>query len=124
MHVVATSKAPKAVGPYSQAIAANGFVFASGQIPLDPATGTMVTGSVTIETTQVLNNLKAVLESAGSSLARVVKTTVYLKDMQSFEEMNKVYAQFFCDNPPARATIQVGKLPKDAAVEIEAIALL
>jgi 2-iminobutanoate/2-iminopropanoate deaminase len=124
MQVVATDKAPGAVGPYSQAIIANGFVFLSGQIPLDPSTGSMVTGTITMETTQVLNNLKAVLESSGSDLSRVVKTTVYLKDMADFEEMNRTYAEFFKSNKPARATIQVGALPRNARVEIEAVALL
>ncbi len=124
MQVVATEKAPKALGPYSQAIVANGFVFASGQIAIDPATGNLNTGSTAEQTRQVLNNLQAVLESAGSGLSKVVKTTVFLKNMGDFEQMNAVYAEFFSQTKPARATVEVARLPKDVSVEIEAIALL
>ena len=124
MQVVATEKAPKALGPYSQAIVANGFVFASGQIAIDPATGNLNTGSTAEQTRQVLNNLQAVLESAGSGLSQVVKTTVFLKNMGDFEQMNAVYAEFFSQTKPARATVEVARLPKDVSVEIEAIALL
>ena len=121
--VVSSELAPKAIGPYSQAIRANGFVFCSGQIPLDPQSAQMVTGGVEEQTRRVLENLKAVLESAGSSLENVVKTTVYLKDMNDFVRMNTVYATYFASNPPARATVEVARLPKDALVEIEVVAL-
>lgn len=124
MKVVSTEKAPQAVGPYSQAIIANGFLFCSGQIAIDPATGTINQGSTAEQTTQVLKNISAVLESQGASLADVVKTTVYLKSMDDFQEMNNVYASFFKDNKPARATVEVARLPKDVSVEIEAIAAL
>ncbi len=124
IQTISTEKAPKALGPYSQAIVANGFVFCSGQIPLDPATGTLVTGAIADQTRQVLENLSNVLQSAGSDLSKVVKTTVFLKDMNDFDQMNSVYAEFFVDLKPARATIQVAKLPRDAGVEIEAIALI
>lgn len=120
--IISTDQAPAAVGPYSQAVKANGFVFTAGQLPLTPDTGTIVPGGIQAETQQALLNLKAVLEAAGSSPARVVKTTVFLKDMNDFPAMNQVYAKFFAENPPARSTIQVG-LPKGALVEIEAIAL-
>ena len=120
--IVQTEHAPRAIGPYSQAIKTNGLIFASGQIPTDPATGEFVAGGIEEQTRQVLKNLSAVLEAAGSSLDRVVKTTVFLIDMQEFAAMNEVYATFFTSNPPARATVQVARLPRDARVEIEAIA--
>jgi 2-iminobutanoate/2-iminopropanoate deaminase len=120
--VVQTDGAPKAIGPYSQAIRSGGLMFLSGQIPLDPASGTLVTGSVADQTRRVLENLKAVLEAAGLSLAAVVKTTVFLKNIDDFAAMNEVYAQYFTDRPPARSTVQVARLPRDAAVEIDAIA--
>ncbi|MGB9755006.1 MAG: reactive intermediate/imine deaminase [Roseiflexus castenholzii] len=120
--VVQTPDAPQAIGPYSQAIIANGFVFCSGQIPLTPD-GVLVEGDVAVQTRQVLANLQAVLTAAGSSLDQVVKTTVFLADMSDFAAMNAVYAEFFATNPPARSTIQVARLPRDARVEIEAIAL-
>jgi 2-iminobutanoate/2-iminopropanoate deaminase len=120
--VIATDHAPQAIGPYSQAVRAGQFVFCSGQIPLDPVTGQLVVGSVADQTRRVLENLKAVLEEAGSSLASVVKTTVYLKDMGDFAEMNGAYADFFHEAPPARATVEVARLPKDVAVEIDALA--
>jgi 2-iminobutanoate/2-iminopropanoate deaminase len=121
--IIQTVHAPQAIGPYSQAIKANGLVFASGQIPTDPQTGQFVKGGIEEQTEQVLKNLAAVLESAGSSLDRVVKTTVFLLDMQEFGAMNEVYGKFFEADPPARATVQATRLPRDARVEIEAIAL-
>jgi len=121
---ISTDKAPAAVGPYSQAVVANGFVFASGQIALDPATGQMPDGGVVAQTHQVMRNLKAVLEAAGSSLDKVVKATVYLASIDDFAAMNEVYAEHFGDARPARAAIGVGALPKGAAVEIEAIAVV
>jgi 2-iminobutanoate/2-iminopropanoate deaminase len=120
---VQTGGAPKAIGPYSQAIRANGMVFASGQIPLDPATGELIQGGIAEQTERVLNNLKAVLEAAGSSLEDVVRTTVYLTDLGDFAEMNAAYAGFFKLAPPARSTVQVSRLPRDARVEIDVIAL-
>jgi len=122
--VIISPRAPKAIGPYSQAIRVGEFVFCSGQIGLDPATGRLVDGGIAAETRQVLTNLFAVLEAAGSSLAQVVKTTVYLKNLDDFITMNEVYAAFFPTNPPARATIEVAHLPRRALVEIEAIALV
>lgn len=121
---VKTDRAPGAIGPYSQAIKAGGFVFASGQIPIDPETGAFVPGGVAEQTEQVLKNLSAVLEAAGSSLAQVVKTTVFLADMSEFSAMNEVYGKFFTSAPPARATVAAAGLPRDARVEIEAVALL
>jgi len=121
---VQTDNAPGAIGPYSQAIKANGFVFASGQVPLDPATGKMVQGGIGEQTERALNNLKAVLEAAGSSLDRVVKTTVFLADLGDFVEMNEAYGKFFGDVPPARSTVEVSRLPRDARVEIDVIAML
>jgi 2-iminobutanoate/2-iminopropanoate deaminase len=121
---IQTDKAPAAIGPYSQAIKAGGFVFASGQIPTDPHTGEFVPGGIAEQTTQVLKNLKAVLEAAGSSLDQVVKTTVFLADMKEFSGMNEVYATFFSDPPPARVTVAAAGLPRDARVEIEVVALL
>jgi len=120
---VQTDNAPKAIGPYSQAIKAGGLVFASGQIPLDPATGQIVAGSIGDQTERVLNNLKAVLEASGSSLDRVVKTTVFLADLGDFNEMNEAYGRFFQAVPPARSTVEVARLPRDARVEIDVIAL-
>lgn len=120
---IQTESAPQAIGPYSQAICANGLVFASGQIPIDPSTGQFVSGGIAEQTEQVLRNLAAVLESAGSGLDRVVKTTVFLVDMDEFTAMNDVYARFFTAEPPARATVQAARLPRDARVEIDAIAL-
>ncbi len=121
--VIATKKAPGAIGPYSQGIAAGGFVFASGQIPLDPSTGAFVPGGIEEQTEQALKNLSAVLAEAGCSLADVVKTTVFLKDMGDFAAMNGIYAKYFTEKCPARSAVQVGALPKDAMVEIEAIAV-
>ena len=121
--VISTDRGPRAIGPYSQAIRANGFLFLSGQVSLDPATQQLVPGDIAAQTTRVLENLKGILEAAGSSLDRVVKTTVYLKDMNDFSAMNEVYARYFPNDPPARATVEVARLPKDARVEIELIAL-
>ena len=118
-----SDRAPKAVGPYSQAIAAGGLIWASGQIPLLPATGVMVEGGVGEQARQALCNLRAVLEAAGSGLDRVVKATVYLVDMGDFEEFNVVYAEFFGDAPPARVCVEVSGLPKGARVEVDAVAL-
>ena len=117
-----TEQAPRAIGPYSQAVVAGGLVFASGQIPLDPQTGEFVAGGIREQTEQVLRNLGAVLAAAGSSFARVVKTTVYLADMNDFAAMNEVYGRYFQTEPPARATVQAARLPRDARVEIDLIA--
>ena len=119
-----TADAPAAIGPYSQAVVAGEWVFCSGQIPIDPATGALETGDVATQTRLVLSNLQAVLTAAGSSLASVVKCTVYLRDMDDFAAMNQVYAEAFDSTKPARATVQVSRLPKDVAVEIDAIAQL
>jgi 2-iminobutanoate/2-iminopropanoate deaminase len=119
---ISTARAPAALGPYSQAIRSGNLVFVSGQIPLDPATGQVVAGDVAIQTERVLRNLAAILEAAGSSLALVVKTTVYLKDLEDFGKMNEVYARFLGVNPPARATVEVSRLPRDVSVEIELVA--
>ncbi len=121
--IVKTEDAPAAIGPYSQAVRAGGFVFASGQIPLDPKTGQFVEGGVREQTEQVLRNLAAVLEAAGTGLDRVVKTTVFLADMDDFAAMNEVYGRYFAADPPARATVEAARLPKEARVEIEVIAL-
>jgi 2-iminobutanoate/2-iminopropanoate deaminase len=120
--IVSTHAAPQAIGPYSQAIVWNGMVFVSGQIPLDPKTGTVVAGGIVEQTERVLTNLREVLTAADSSLAAVVKTTVFLKDMGSFAQMNEVYSRYFPENPPARSTIEVARLPRDVSVEIECIA--
>jgi 2-iminobutanoate/2-iminopropanoate deaminase len=120
--IVATENAPGAIGPYSQAVESGGMLFCSGQIPIDPATGEFVEGGVAEQTRQVLRNLDAVLKAGGSGLERVVKTTVFLADMNDFSAMNEVYAEFFSVNKPARATVQAARLPRDARVEIECIA--
>lgn len=119
--VIATTAAPGAIGPYSQAIEANGFVFVSGQIPIDPATGVFVEGGIEAQTEQSLKNLKAIAQAAGCSLENVVKTTVFLSDMNNFAAMNGVYSQFFTTECPGRSAVQVSALPKGALVEIEAI---
>ena len=124
MKVISTENAPGAIGPYSQAIVANGMVFCSGQIPIDPATGEFVSEDVSEQTEQVFMNLAAVLEAAGASLESVVKTTVFLADMNDFAAMNEVYGRYFVTNKPARATVQAARLPRDARVEIECIALV
>lgn len=120
--IIATEAAPAAIGPYSQAVISGGVLYASGQIPLDPASGEIVGNDIAAQTEQVLKNLTAVLESAGASLAAVVKTTVYLQDMGEFAAMNEVYGRYFTDQPPARATVEVARLPKDVRVEIDCIA--
>jgi 2-iminobutanoate/2-iminopropanoate deaminase len=122
MKIISTPNAPAALGAYSQAVVSNGFAFLSGQIPLDPATANIVDGDIAAQTERVLENLKAVLEACGSSLSHVVKTTVYIKDMSEFAKMNEVYARFFGSNPPARATVEVARLPRDVRIEIDCIA--
>jgi 2-iminobutanoate/2-iminopropanoate deaminase len=121
--IITTKDAPQAIGPYSQAVVAGGFVFASGQIPTNPATGQFVEGGIAEQTEQVLRNLSKVLEAAGTNLGRVVKTTVFLADMSDFAAMNEVYARFFSEQPPARSTVQAARLPRDARVEIDVVAL-
>ena len=120
---VHTDKAPQAIGPYEQAIKANGFVYSAGQIPLDPATGEIVSGGIDIQTRRVLDNLTAVLEAAGSSLAQAVKTTIFLKNMSDFARVNTVYEEYFGAAKPARTTVAVAELPKGALIEIEAVGL-
>jgi 2-iminobutanoate/2-iminopropanoate deaminase len=120
--VISTSNAPAALGPYSQAIRWGDLIFVSGQIPIDPATSQVVGDDVAAQTERVLKNLAAVLEAAGASLGQVLKTTVYLRDLNDFGKMNEVYARFFSEQPPARATVQVARLPRDVSVEIEAVA--
>jgi len=121
---IRTDKAPAAIGPYSQGIAAAGLVFVAGQIPIDPATGAFVEGGIEAQTERVLRNIKAILEEAGSSMDSIVKTTVYLADLSEFDAMNKVYGRYFeGSEPPARATVQVSRLPKGALVEIDAVAI-
>jgi 2-iminobutanoate/2-iminopropanoate deaminase len=122
--VIATEQAPRAIGPYSQAIRAGNLLFCSGQIPMDPSTGEFVSGGVAEQTEQVMRNLSALLSAGHSSLKQVVKTTVFLADMDDFTAMNEVYGRFFGENPPARATVQAARLPRDARVEIEAIAII
>jgi len=123
LDAVSTDRAPRAIGPYSQAIRANGFIFVSGQIAIDPATNQFITGDTAAQTTRVMENLKAIVETAGSSMDRVIKTTVYLKDIADFPVMNEIYGRYFPGTPPARATVEVARLPRDARVEIELIAL-
>jgi 2-iminobutanoate/2-iminopropanoate deaminase len=120
---VATKRAPAAIGPYSQAIKAGGLVFTSGQIPIDPATNQIVVDGISAQTERVLANIKGILEAAGSSMEKVVRTTVFLKNMADFPGMNEVYSRFFSDPPPARSTVEVARLPKDVLVEIDTIAL-
>jgi 2-iminobutanoate/2-iminopropanoate deaminase len=122
--IVHTDQAPAAVGPYSQAVRAGKLVYTAGQIPMDPATGQLVEGDIQAQTRQALQNLQAVLEEAGSSLKRVVKTTVFLVDMGDFKAMNEIYAQFFTGKPPARSAVEVAALPVGASVEVEAVALV
>jgi 2-iminobutanoate/2-iminopropanoate deaminase len=121
--IIATPEAPAAIGPYSQAVEAGGFMFISGQLPVNPATGNMEGTDTAGQTEAVINNIAAILRSRGLSLASVVKTTVFMTDLKEFQKMNEVYARFFTGNPPARATIEVKALPKSALVEIEAIAV-
>ncbi len=122
LRAIHTDAAPEAIGPYSQAVAVGRWVFASGQIPIDPATGDIVHGDVALQTDRVMRNLAAALEAAGASLSTVVKTTVFLASLEDFERMNEVYGKHFGDHRPARATVEVGRLPKDVAVEIDCIA--
>lgn len=121
--IISTERGPKAIGPYSQAIRANGFIFISGQVPFDPATGQLIEGDIAQQTARVLDNLKAIVEAAGSSLDHAVKTSVFLKDMGEFAAMNEVYSRYFSENPPARSTVEVARLPRDVRVEIDLIAL-
>jgi 2-iminobutanoate/2-iminopropanoate deaminase len=120
--IISTDRAPAAIGPYSQAVVANGFAFLSGQIAIDPATNKLMDGDIGAQTARVLENLTGVLEACGSSLAQVVKTTVFLKDMGEFARMNEVYGRYFPENPPARATVEAARLPRDVRVEIECVA--
>jgi 2-iminobutanoate/2-iminopropanoate deaminase len=120
--IVVTDAAPKAVGPYSQAVWAGDMLFCAGQIPLDPATGNMVAGGITEQATRVLDNIRGLLKSQGLDFGNVVKSTVFLSDMNNFSAMNEVYAKYFTKEPPARSTVQVARLPKDALVEIEVVA--
>ena len=122
MDIISTDRAPQALGPYSQAIRANGFIFCSGQIPIDPAAGAVVATTVEDQTRQAITNLRQVLEAAGSGLGKVVKTTVFISDMNDFAAVNGVYAELFGDAKPARSCVQVARLPKDVKLEIEAIA--
>src|SRR3982074_3256741 len=122
--IVATDRAPRAIGPYSQAVRAGDLVFASGQIPIDPTTGEFVSGGVAEQTEQVLRNLTAVFEAAGVGMNQIVKTTVFLADMDDFTAMNEVYGRFFSVEPPAPSAVQAARLPRDARVEIEAIAVM
>ncbi len=122
--IISTTKAPAAIGPYSQAVRAGNFLYTSGQIPINPETGEIVEGDTAKQTEQVLKNLKAVLEAGGATLENVVKTTVFLKDMADFAVMNEVYARYFTENQPARSAVQAARLPKDVGVEIEAVAVL
>jgi 2-iminobutanoate/2-iminopropanoate deaminase len=122
--IVRTEQAPQAIGPYSQAVVGNGLVYVAGQLALDPRTGQLVPGDVRIQTKRVMENIKAILEGAGTSLGNVVKTTVFLRDMNDFGAMNEIYGSYFQEDPPARSTFQVAKLPRDGAVEIEVVALV
>ncbi len=121
--VINTDTAPAAIGPYSQAIVAGGFVFCSGQVPFDPQSGQVVEGDIATQTRRVLDNLQAVLVAAGSSFEHVVKTTIFLQDMNDFQAVNAIYSEYFGAEPPARSTVEVARLPRDVRVEIEAIAL-
>ena len=122
--VINTANAPAAIGPYSQAVKANGFIFVSGQLPVNPETGNFAGTTIEIQTKQSLDNLKAILEVGNSALEKVLKTTVFLKDMNDFSAMNTIYSQYFSENFPARICVEVARLPKDALVEVEAIALV
>jgi len=121
--IISTKEAPQAIGPYSQAVRANGFVFVSGQVAIDPVTQQVISGDITAQTDRVLTNLSAILKAAGSGLEKVVRSTVFLKDMTDFAAMNEVYARYFTASPPARSTVQAARLPKDVLVEIDLIAL-
>lgn len=121
--IISTDKAPQAIGPYSQAVEVNGMIYTSGMIPINPADGTLVTGAVEEQAEQALKNLKALIEESGSSMDKVVKTTVFIKDMNDFAKINEVYARYFTDNYPSRSCVEVARLPKDVLIEIEAIAI-
>jgi 2-iminobutanoate/2-iminopropanoate deaminase len=121
--IIATDKAPAAIGPYSQAVKVGNLIFTSGMIPIDPATNTLVTGDIKVQATQAISNLKALVEASGSSLDKVVKTVVFIKNMDDFAAVNEIYAQFFTDSYPARSCVEVARLPKDVLIEIEAVAL-
>ena len=121
--VISTDRGPKAIGPYSQAVRANGLVFLSGQIPLDPNTEQLISGDIAAQTERALQNISGILEAAGSSIGQVIKTTVFLKDMNDFAAMNEVYGRYFSANAPARSTIQAARLPRDVRVEIDCIAI-
>ncbi len=121
--IISTKDAPQAIGPYSQAIKANGFIFTSGQVAIDPATQQVVAGDISAQTDRVLRNLSEILEAAGSGLGKVVRATVFLKNMNDFAAMNAVYGKYFSSAPPARSTVEVARLPKDVLVEIDVIAL-
>jgi 2-iminobutanoate/2-iminopropanoate deaminase len=120
--IISTDKGPKTIGPYSQGVKANGFIFTAGQIALDPASGQLVSGGIALQTARVLDNLKAIVEAGGSSLDQTVKATVYLRDMNDFAAMNEVYARYFPQNPPVRSTVEAARLPRDVLVEIDVIA--
>jgi 2-iminobutanoate/2-iminopropanoate deaminase len=122
--IISTGQAPKAIGPYSQAVVHHGVAYLSGQIPLDPATGQLVDGGIEAQTERVLENLKAVLDACGSSLAQVLKTTVFLQDMSEFAKMNEIYGRYFPESAPARSTVQAARLPRDVRVEIDCIAIV
>lgn len=121
--IINTDKAPQAIGPYSQAVEVNGMIYTSGIIPINPVDGTLVTGSVEEQAEQALKNLKALVEESGSSMEQVIKTTVFIKDMNDFAKINEVYARYFTDNYPSRSCVEVARLPKDVLIEIEAIAI-
>ncbi|MEK6744108.1 MAG: RidA family protein [Nitrospirota bacterium] len=121
--IIRTTEAPQAIGPYSQAVEANGFVFVSGQIPLDPKTGNIVTGDIREQTKRVMENGKAILSAAGCAMSDVVKSTIYLKNIGDFADVNEIYGSYFPADPPARATVEVSRLPKDVAVEMDFVAV-
>lgn len=121
--IISTDKAPQAIGPYSQAVEVNGMIYTSGMIPINPADGTLVTGTVEEQAEQALKNLKALIEESGSSMDKVVKTTVFIKDMNDFTKINEVYARYFTDSYPSRSCVEVARLPKDVLIEVEAIAI-
>ncbi|NLW23661.1 MAG: RidA family protein [Clostridia bacterium] len=122
--IVYSKKAPAAIGPYTQGVKAGDLLFISGQLPIDPGTGELLTGDIQTQTKQVMENLKAIIEEAGATLEDVVKTTIFLKDMNQFSLVNEAYGEYFKDNPPARACIEIARLPKDAQIEIEAVVLV
>ncbi|MGA2419553.1 MAG: RidA family protein [Candidatus Acidiferrum sp.] len=122
--IVLTDRGPKPIGPYSQAVRVNGFLYVSGQIALDPKTGEMTAGNIAQQTERTMENVKGIVEAAGSKMAHVIKTTVFLKNMTDFAAMNEVYARYFSAAPPARSTVEVARLPKDALVEVEVVAVI